>query len=425
MTKALTVKGLENIRPGPARREIPDGHMPGLYFVVQPTGATSWAVRYRHGGMPRKLTLGAYPALKLADARESAGEALRAVAEGRDPASEKLERRRRAREGVAESDLVPVVLELFLTRHVRPKNRSAADVERLLKVEVARPWATRSIQEIGRRDVIELVDAIMDRGAPYTANRVFTNFRKMLNWCQERGIISTVPMVGLKPPAVETTRDRILSDEELRRFWAGTKDLGFPFGPLFRLLLLTGQRRDEVGNMARSELDLATSTWTIPKERVKNNLAHEVALSPLALETIRDIPNLPSTRVLMFSTTGTTAVSGYSNAKERLDASMLAIARREAAARGEEDEGVSIPNWRLHDLRRTAASGMARLGQPVHVVEAVLNHKSGTIRGVAAVYNRYSYSGERRRALEAWASFVEQLVTGEPASNVVALRAAP
>jgi integrase len=422
MSKALTAKALENLKAGSSRREHPDGLVPGLYFVVQPSGARSWAVRYRHSGTPRKLTLGAYPAIDLSAARDRAREALRAAAQGRDPAGEKVTARRNAKAGVAGADLVPAVIDTFVARHVRPNNRSAGEVERLLRKEVAGPWAKRSIKDITRRDVNELVDAIMDRGAPYMANRVFTNLRVMINWCVERGIISASPVVGMKPSAVEASRDRILTDDELRLFWTGTERLGYPFRPLFRLLLVTGQRRDEVRSMTRSELDLASATWVIPKERVKNNRAQEVPLSALAMDVLATIPALDSNRNLLFSTTGKTAVTGYSNAKERLDAFMLQQAREEASARGNDPAEAHLPNWRLHDLRRTAASGMARLGQPVHVVEAVLNHQSGTIRGVAPVYNRYSYADEKRRALEAWGRFITELIGDAPAGNVVELR---
>ena len=148
--------------------------MPGLYLVVQPSGAKSWAVRYRHAGSPRKLTLGGFPAVKLPDARKRAGAALRAVAEGRDPAREKQEKRRQEE---LTDDSVSAVVDLFLARYVRPKNRSAEEVERLLQREVVEPWQKRTIHQIARRHVVELLDAIVDRGSPYTANRVFAQFR--------------------------------------------------------------------------------------------------------------------------------------------------------------------------------------------------------------------------------------------------------
>jgi integrase len=187
-----------------------------------------------------------------------------------------------------------------------------------------------------------------------------------------------------------------------------------------RLLLLTGQRRDEVAK-ARYREFLHQALWQIPKERTKNGIAHEVPLSTAAQEVIAALPRIAGRVGLLFTRTGEKALSGYSNAKERLDRVMLDIAREEAAERGLDPGEVEIPKWRLHDLRRTMASGMARLGHPPHVVEAVLNHTGGTISGVAAVYNRYSYADEKRRALEVWGRFVTDLVKGS-APNIVSLR---
>jgi integrase len=307
------------------------------------------------------------------------------------------------------------LIEEFLRRHVRPKSRTAAETERMLVKDVAGPWRDRKVQDITRRDVVRLLDGIVDRGAPHVANRLFDIIRKMFGWSAERGIIEVSPCVGLKAPAGKTSRDRILSDDEVRWFWAATERFDYPFQPFFRLLLLTGQRRDEIAGMRRSELDLAAAMWTLPRERSKNDKAHEIPLSTAALEALTTVPTIAS-QALLFSTNGRSSISGYSKAKARLDRLML------EAARDENPDAVIQP-WRIHDLRRSAASGMARLGQPVHVVEAVLNHRSGTIRGVAAVYNRYSYADEKRRALEAWGRFLSDLVNNEPAANVVALRA--
>jgi integrase len=170
------------------------------------------------------------------------------------------------------------------------------------------------------------------------------------------------------------------------------------------MLILSGQRLGEVSGMRWSELDFPGHLWKIPKERCKNGIAHDVPLSRQAIAILGKLPRISGEQDFVFTTNGKTAVSGFSQAKRRLDAAVR-----------------NIPPWVLHDLRRTCASGCARLGMPVHVVEAVLNHKSGTIRGVAAVYNRYSYDAEKRACLEAWGRYVEALVTGETAGNVIEL----
>jgi len=444
MARALTVKSLEKLKPDPERRrEVPDGLLQGLYHIIQPSGARSWAVRYRAAGRPRKLTLGAYPALELSDAREAAGEALRAAARGEDPATAKQLARRAAKaEGAADLQLFGNVARTFLARHAKSKNRSWRETARLLglvpdrtkpetatdplefgaaKGGIADKWVTRHIGEIERGDVIALLDDIVDRGAPIAANRTLAALSKLFSWATERGLIGSSPVTAVRPPAPEVSRDRALSDDEIRWFWKATEQVGYPFGWLAQVLLLTGQRRDEVAGMTAGELD--GMKWLIPRDRAKNNHAHVVPLSEKVLATLEAAPRIVGPKSFIFTTTGETPVSGWSRAKNRLDQEMLAAARREAVERGDDPETVSIPRWTLHDLRRTAASGMARLGIAVHVVERLLNHRSGTIRGVAAIYNRHDYWTEREAASEAWGRYVGSLVSGgKSAKNVVPLR---
>jgi integrase len=411
MPKALTVKTIEQAKPGAARREIPDGLLTGLYFIVQPSGARSWAVRYRHSGKPRKLTLGAYPVLSLSEAREEARAALRTVAHGDDPAATKLAKRKAPADGI-DRDLVRNVVVEFIERHAK-KNRSWPEVERMFKHDVLPVWGDRRIQEITRRDVIGLLDGLTDRGIGTMANRVFSIVRKLFNWAIARDMIAASPCAGLKAPVPEVSRDRVLSDDEIRWFWSATDQLGFPFGPLFKLLLATGQRLSEVGEMTTSELKPNERIWTIPRERAKNNAAHEVPLSELSVRIVAETPRISGQKGLLFTTTGETPASGFSRAKANLDRAMLAAAQAEGVE--------SIPGWRLHDLRRTAASGMARLGINLPVIEKVLNHTSGSFAGIVGVYQRHSFSDEKRAALETWARFIERL-TSTPASNVIELR---
>jgi integrase len=424
MAKALTAQSIERTKPDPAkRREIPDGLLVGLYFVIQPSGARSWAVRYRYGGKPRKLTLGGYPALELGKARERARQALEAVAAGRDPGTEKIEANRRAREEPSDHDLVSSQLDRFYERHVKPNNtaRTAAEVMRALDKDVRSAWGERSVQDITRRDVIELLDSIVDRGKPIAANRALAYLRRFFNWLIERSVLETSPCDRVKAPASEQDRDRVLTDGELRWLWKATERLSYPFGPFVRLLLLTGQRRDEVAKARYREFP-HPALWQIPKERTKNGIAHDVPLSTAAQEVIAALPRIAGRSGYLFTTSGETAISGYSNAKERLDRFMLIVAREEASERGHNPDEVEIAEWRLHDLRRTMASGMARLGHAPHVVEAVLNHTGGTISGVAAVYNRYTYADEKCRALEVWGRFVMDLIQRAEAGNVVLTR---
>jgi integrase len=398
----LTVKNVEAMRPGAERREIPDAHMPGLYLVLQPSGAKSWAVRYRHRRISRKHTIGAYPALGLKDARELGAKALRAVAEGRDPGREKLLARS------AKADSVERVVEEFLERHVRRSNRprTAQGTERLLRQHVLPHWRGRMVHDITRRNVLDILDRVVDGGAPITANRVFAAVRKFFNWCTARDILAASPCAGVKPPTAERARDRVLSDDELRLVWAAADKLGGTFGPLVKLLALTGQRRDEVARMRHNELNLDARLWTLPAERTKNNKPHEVPLSNATLPVLGSVPRIAGSPFVLATNGGASPISGYSEGKRRLDALLPA----------------DMPAWRLHDLRRTCASGLARLGINLPVIEKVLNHSSGSFAGIVGVYQKHSFADEKRQALEAWGNFVEALVEGKPTSKIVRLR---
>jgi integrase len=423
--KPLTARGIEAVVSDPvARREIPDGGAPGLFLVVQPSGAKSWAFRYRAAGKPRKMTLGAWPAVGLAEARRAAERAADAVALGGDPAAEHLQAKRAAKaeaEANPDRDLVRGVVADFLARHAA-KKRTGAEMRRTMEKEVLPKWGARRMDEITRRDVLDLIDGVVDRGAPVQANRVLAAVRKLFNWAVSRDVLAASPVAGVQPPTPETRRDRVLSDDELRLFWRATAALGWPFCPLFRLLLLTGQRLSEGAGMTRREIDGAL--WTIPAARAKNDKAHAVPLSVPALVTLATAPKIASAGGVIFTTTGRRPVSGFTKAKSRLDALMIEQARREAIEAGADPEAVTIPHWTLHDLRRTAASGMARCGVNLPVIERVLNHVSGSFAGVAGIYNRHTYADEMRHALDLWGAHVLAVIDPQRGDNVVTLRAA-
>jgi integrase len=399
MTKVLTARALHAIKPGKARKEIPDAYLRGLYFIVQPSGMKSWAIRYRHGKRTRKHTIGSYPAIDLKSARDLAAKALRAVAEGRDPGHEKAQSR------ATKIDTVDGAVAQFIERHCKQANRpgTAEGTERLLRLQVLPRWRGRSVDSITRRDVLDMVDRVIDAGTPVAANRTLTVVKTFFNWCVGRDIIAASPCTGLKPPTTERARDRILTDNELCLVWRAAEKVGWPFGPMVQMLILTGQRRAEVAKMQWGELDLKTRLWTLPRERVKNDWPHSVPLSPLAMSILRPVPRIAGPFV--FTTNGQTASSGFSVAKKRFDARLPA----------------DMPPWRWHDLRRTLASGMARLGVNLPTIEKVLNHVSGSFGGIVSVYQHHDFADEKRRALEAWAEHVTTLVANNGAT-VVTLR---
>ena len=393
MARALTVRTIETLKPVKERREIPDAYLPGLYLIVQPSGAKAWAVRYRHGRRPRKHTLGGYPAIDLKSARELGAKALRTVAEGRDPGQEKAQGRS------TRVDSIESVTAQFIERHCNRSNRprTAKETQRLLQSHVLPRWRGKMAHDITRRDVLDVLDRVVDSGAPIAANRTLSAIRKLFSWCVQRDIIAASPCAGVKPPTEERSRDRVLSDAELKTIWIAADQVEGPFGPLIKLLVLTGQRRDEVAKMQWSELDLKARLWTLPPERVKNNQPHEVPLSDAVIAILEFLPR-PSGSPFVLTASGEAPASNYSKNKRRLD--MLLSA--------------NMPSWRLHDLRRTTASGMARLGINLPVIEKVLNHSSGSFAGIVGVYQRHSFAEEKRKALEAWANHIIEFVTDNP-----------
>ena len=397
--KTLTVKSIEALKGETLRRELPDGLLPGLYLVIQPSGVKTWAVRYRAQGRPKKLTLGRWPGIDLASARELARVTLRSAAEGNDPAAEKQTERRMANDATKDRDLVASVVGEFLQRHVAANNRpsTAKETERLLRQNVLPAWGKRHVQDISKRDVLDLLDEIVDRGAAISANRTLAALRKMFNWGIDRDIIQASPCDRVRAPASERSRDRVLSDAELRLIWCGCEKIGWPFGPMFQLLLLTAQRRGEVAGMRWSEVDFSERMWTIPKERSKNGRAHVVPLSDAVVAILNAVPRVGSKYEYVFTTNGQTFATGYSRAKKRID---QAISVAQVSEDGHPPAG--LEQWTIHDFRRTAATGMARSGTALPVIEKVLNHSSGSFAGVVGVYQRHSYVDEKRNALETW-----------------------
>ena len=392
----LTDSGIKKLALPDKRREVPDGKVSGLYLVVQPSGAKSWALRYRVAGQPKKLTLGPYPAIGLATARKRAQEAIGDVAGGKDPAAVKQAARAATKaEREAEDSRLDRIAASYVDRHVRRSvgKTWGKEIERLLRVEILPKLGDKHIGSIRKQHILGLLDDIVDRGSPVAANRTFAVLRQLFNWAIDRDLIEASPMPKGAPSA-ETRRDRVLSNAEIQMVWRAFDSVGWPIGPIAKLLLLTGARRDEIAEGRWSEIDIESKTWTIARERSKNGVSHEIPLSDAAVTILKGMPRIAGKPGFIFTTRGSASVGGFSTAKLAIDSAM----------------GVGLPHWTFHDLRRTAASGMAGLGIAPHIVEAALNHKSGTIKGVAAVYNRYNYATEKREALDKWAARVAAIV---------------
>jgi len=375
-----------------------DSGCPGFGVKVTPKGRKVFIVLYRTGGAGsrlRKYTIGPYGRVTLHQARVVAQKIFAAKLEGRDPAAEKLERKRRV-----VADRVEDLLETFISQRLS-QNRSGGEIARLLRREVGKPWTGKSIHEISKRDVVEVISAIEQRGAPIAANKTLKSLKTFLRWCVGRAVLDQSPAEGVPLPAKEITRDRVLDDQELAHIVLAARKIGGAYGGIVELLALTGQRREEVAGLAWQELDLEQRIWTIPKSRTKNGKAHVVHLSE---QTIGVLNRADQKGPIVLSLRGSKPFQNFSTAKRRLD------------------QLSGVIGWRLHDLRRTCVSGMARLGVAPHVADKILNHQAGTISGVAAVYQRHEFLSERRQALELWGAHVNAILKDACREHRIELR---
>lgn len=381
--RALTDVAIKNARP-PKRgqTELWDAHIRGFGVRISHAGTKSFVLVYRFNGRPRRLTLGRYPVVKLAAARGLAYDALRSISKGTDPGVEKLRERQ-----TANVDTFDAFVDHFIDTYARPKNRSADETARLLRREFVAVWGRRRLADISRQDVTGVLDRIMREGKHTTANRSLAAVRKLFNWAVERGYLEQSPCANVRAPARSVKRDRVLSDAELGTVWKALGEMGYPYCQVVRLLILTGQRREEVAGMSWREIDIDHGLWSLGAERTKAARAHEVPLTAAALKILKTMPRLKGDLVFP-PRSGNATISGFGKWKAELDAL------------------ICVHDWRLHDIRRTVATGMARLGVAPHVVERILNHTSGTFGGVAGVYNRFGYLPEMRAALEKWAEHV-------------------
>jgi integrase len=325
---------------------------------------------------------------------------------GNDP-FEVRRAKREAQSAEADCDTLAALVEDYSKRHLSRLKRGHDTKSSLDRYVVSR-WSSREVQTITRREIRELMDDIADEGKHVTANRIRTRLSAFFNWCIERDLLEHNPVIGTKRLR-EKSRDRILSDNEIRWFWHACEDVGEPWGVLGRILLLTGQRRSEVAHM--SDTEFAGDVWTLPAGRSKNGRTHELPLPKTVLDIIFREPRVVSAAGFLFTTNGNTPVSGFSKGRRQISDRMAEIAAEE---RGEQ---VEIHHWTFHDLRRTASTGMTKIGISVAHVEAVLNHVSGSRAGVAGIYNRHAYREEKRQALEAWASEVVECCTNSSAQH--------
>jgi integrase len=388
--RGLTDVAIRNLKPASTRREIPDPGQRGLYVVIQPTGAKSFAVRYRYGGQPRKLTLEG--GISLAAARKAASDALYEVEQGRDPSEAKKISKAKAARALA--DTVQAICEEYLTREGQ-KLRTASSREATLRRLVFPEIGNQPINTLRRSQLVRLLDKIEDENGERSADIVLAYLSRVFNWHAGRSDEFRTPIVrGMRRRNTkEHARNRILTDDELRSVWQ-TADTG-PFGCFVRFLLLTGARRGEAAAMSWKEISGAE--WTLPAARNKTKVDLVRPLSAAAQQELSRVPKLAGTD-FVFSIDGQSALGGFTRRKRVLDQSS------------------GVTGWTLHDLRRTARSLMSRAGVPSEHAEKCLGH---TIGGVKGIYDRHNYANEMSLAYEKLARLIEQVVN--PQANVVAL----
>jgi integrase len=402
MARLLTARFVETVKPQPRRREYPDPS--GLRLIVQPSGHKSWAHRYRVGDKTRKDTLGPVTgdgAVTLAAAREAVARARRQLDDGvaiSRPVSP------------TSADSVANQAAQFMAKHHAVRNRPGTikAVELTFNNSVLPAWGNRAVRDIRRRDVIELVEAIASERGPAAAAALLQALSKFFGWLLVRDVVEASPTVGVwavLPPRPKP-RQRTLTDVELAGFLkvAGTAD---PFDRVIWILALTGVRRNEAAHMRWSELDPKTRTWVIPAARSKNHRPHAVQLPTQAWAIIDAQPRLVDCD-FVFSLSGVGPINNWARGKKRLS----------KAAR------LAEGSWRIHDIRRSVASGMQRLGVRTEAIERALGHHSGTFKGIIGVYQTDPLEHEVRAALQRWADHVEELVSGSRSSKVVRMRGA-
>jgi integrase len=377
-------------------------------------------VQYRLKGRPaRRVTLGVHGSpWTPAKARAEAQDILIEVKRGLDPVEARQKKEREARTLGFESYL-DRFSEIYLQAKWKP--RAAGDAKRTLQLHVLPHLKGRSLPELKASDITAVLDTLHGRKA--LLRNTYALLRLLFNWAKGRGDIAASPMESIPSPDKVKERKRVLTPDEVLALWRATYKLNSLFGAYVRLLIATLQRRNEVAGLPWKELDQAGSIWRIDGERAKNDEDHLVPLNKLAVAELDGLGW--KRRGLVFSTTGTTAISGFSRLKTQLDKLMLPllqeIADERAEALGEPSHPVTVEPWRLHDIRRTGTTQMQALGIPIEVTERAINHKSGEASGIRAVYNLHEYQPEKRRAFDLWGGYLERIISGSEAPNVVSL----
>ena len=414
-----TLKALKPARKGKTY-DLRDTVVPGLAVRISETRKRTFILVARYPGSknPTRRALGEYGELTLVQAREKAREWLELLRRGIDPRED--QERQRTAEQRKRGNSFRVVAEEFIKLALigpdpeRPKQRKAFEVKRDIEREFIARWNGRPITDITQHDVMAVIDAAVLRGSPYQAHNLLGHVRRLFNWVISRGVygLDRSPCDRMKPKEVigkKALRTRVLNDPELRALWRATEAMPYPYGPLFKLLLLTGQRKSEVAEARWSEFDLVKKQWVIPAERMKADAAHVVPLTDEVMAILKSLPRFERGEYLFSTTFGKSPVNGFSKAKVALDKAM-------AAELGD----AKVDPFVIHDIRRSMRTGLSALPVPDLVRELVIGHAKP---GLHKVYDQHRYTDEKRHALELWAKRLRDIIEPAPA-NVVELQSA-
>lgn len=385
----LTDRQVKNLKPKPERYEVWEGR--GFGIRIFPSGIKSWVYMYRFDGKSKRITFGNYPKMSIACAHEAFGKALADLEKGIDPGATMVNLNR-------ENRLAPTVEDLakeYLEKWAKPRKRSWQEDERMLTKDVVPYLEKQKAKNVSRRDILMLLDKVLERGSPIAANRTLAVIRRMFNFAVERDIIPHTPCYGIKAPTKENQRDRVLSFEEIKSFWQGLDraNMSELSRLALKLQLATAQRKGEIVSSAWEDFNLKDSWWIIPAHKAKNGNAHRVPLSKLALKILQQIKKEADNSKWLFPTPN----SDKHITPESID----------HAIRRSKDVFKNIKHFTPHDLRRTAASSMTALGISRLVVSKLLNHVENS---VTAIYDRHSYDKEKKRAMEIWDTKLNNII---------------
>ncbi len=412
--KALTDRSLKAIKPAPKGKHIDhwDAIVPGMGVRVSDTGRKTFVLVMRFPGSrnPTRRALGEYGAVTLDDARRKARDWLELIRKGIDPVVQ--QERERAAELRKQENSFAAVAEDFI-RDKLATERKGEEVARDIRRVFIPAWGRRPITDVSALEVRNLIKGFKDDGKLYQAHNLLGYVRRLFNWAIDQQVygIESSPCERLKPKAIigeRALRTRVLNDAELKAAWKAAGSLGYPYGPLFQMLMLTGQRKSEVAEARWSEFDLQNRLWTIPAGRMKADAVHIVPISDDVLALLQSLPRFRKGDFLFSTTYGAKPVNGLSKAKERLDARMT------------DALGAKPKEFVLHDIRRTVRTGLSAIPTISDLVrELVIGH---TKPGLHKVYDQYAYLDEKRHALDAWAARLRSIAEPPP-SNVVQFEA--